>query len=401
MKSHPLNQDPLAPRVHVAHGPDAYANALAALGAFDLSPVNGKTVLLKPNVGRMAEPGSGVNTNPQLVAAAIDAFRAAGATVAVGESPITGVKTMEAFELSGIAAVARERDCPLINMDERNPVAFAVPDGRVIDSLKVCADLFDFDFLVSIPVMKIHMHTGVTLSVKNMKGCLWRRSKVDLHMLPQLEGAADKSLDIAIGDMATVLRPDFALIDGSIGLEGLGPGAGTPKELNVVVAGADAFAADSVACWLMGRDAGEVPHLRIGAANGCGVIDLGRIRVTPDEWAGYAAEFEAAPKNLSFAFPDVEVLDKNSCSACQSTLLLFLQRFGESLADYIPKGETLKVAIGKGHSELPDGTLCIGQCTVRQKEGGIFVPGCPPVGSQIFQTLQRHARQDEPEGDVA
>lgn len=392
MTDNPVNANPQAPEVRVAHGSDAYANTMAVLDSFDLSAVNGKTVLLKPNVGRMAEIGSGVNTNPQVVAAAIDAFREAGATVAIGESPITGVKTLEAFKLSGMAAMAREKECPLIDMDERKPVITPVPHGRVIDSLKICADVFDFDFVVSIPVMKIHMHTGATLSIKNMKGCLWRRSKVDLHMLPQLEGTTDKSLDIAIGDMATVLTPHFSIIDGSIGLEGLGPGAGTPKELNVVVAGGDAFAADAVACRLMGRDAFEIPHLRIGAANGCGVIDLDRIRVSPDHWQDYASEFKAAPKNLSFEFPDIEVLDKNSCSACQSTLLLFLQRFGESLADYIPKGETLKVAIGKGHEELPEGTLCIGQCTTKQKEGGIFVPGCPPVGSQIFKTLRETSR---------
>ncbi|MEN8255577.1 MAG: DUF362 domain-containing protein [Verrucomicrobiota bacterium] len=398
MTDNPFNPNPQAPRIHVAHGPDAYANTLAVLELADLSPVAGKTILLKPNVGRMAEFGTGVNTNPQVVAAAIDAFRAADATVAIGESPITGVKTMEAFELSGMADMARGKNCPLIDMDERQPVKVPVPGGKAIDSLKVCADVFDFDFVVSIPVMKIHMHTGATLAVKNMKGCLWRRSKVDLHMLPQLEGTADKSLDIAIGDMASVLRPHFSIIDGSVCMEGLGPGAGTPKKLDVVLAGGDAFATDAVACRLMGRDASGIPHLRIGAANGCGVIDLDRIQVSPGNWQDFASEFAAAPKNLSFEFPDVEVLDRNSCSACQSTLLLFLQRYGETLADYIPGNERLRIAIGKGHEELPPGTLCIGQCTARQKEGGIFVPGCPPVGSQIHKTLQQHGK-DNPSGN--
>lgn len=400
MTKNPFNPNPQQPRVEFAHGSDAYANTMAVLEASDLSPARGKKVLLKPNVGRMAAFGTGVNTNPQVVAAAIDAFRAAGAEVSIGESPITGVKTMEAFELSGMADVAREKECPLIDMDERKPVIVPVPKGKVIDSLKVCADVFDFDFVVSIPVMKIHMHTGVTLAIKNMKGCLWRRSKVDLHMLPQLEGTSDKSLDIAIGDMATVLLPHFSIIDGSVCMEGLGPGAGTPTELNVVLAGADPFATDAVACRLMGRSASEIPHLRIGAANGCGVIDLDRIQVSPADWMDYASEFAAAPKNLSFEFPDVEVFDRNSCSACQSTLLLFLQRFGESLADYIPPGEQLKVAIGKGHEELPEGTLCIGQCTYKQKECGIFVPGCPPVGSQIYKTLQQNS-ETKPTGDAS
>ncbi|MBC8206157.1 MAG: DUF362 domain-containing protein [Kiritimatiellaeota bacterium] len=394
MFSNPLNPNPQSPEVHVAHGPDAYANTLAALKEVDLSPVKGKTVLLKPNVGRMSEFGTGVNTNPQVVAAAIDAFRAAGAEVSIGESPITGVKTLEAFEMAGMTAMANEKNCPLIDFDERPPLDTPIPDGKVIHSLKLCADVPEFDFIVSIPVMKIHMHTGVTLAIKNMKGCLWRRSKVDLHMLPQLPDTTDKSLDIAIGDMATVLLPHFSIIDGSICMEGLGPGAGTPKELNVVLAGSDAFAADAVACRLMGRSATEVPHLRIGAANGCGIIDLDQIKVSPENWMDYASEFMAAPKNLTFEFPNVEVLDKNSCSACQSTLLLFLQRYGDVLPEYIPAGDRLRVAIGKGHDELPEGTLCIGQCTVRQCVGGIFVPGCPPVGSQIFKVLQQSAEKD-------
>jgi uncharacterized protein (DUF362 family) len=394
--TNPLQTDPRQPEVHVAFGDNAYAQAREVLGKFDLSPVKGRTVLLKPNVGRMAPFGTGVNTNPQVVAAAIDAFRGAGASVAVGESPITGVNTLEAFEMSGVADVAREKNCPLIDLNKRKPVQVPVPGGKVIDSLKICAEALEYDFVVSIPVMKIHMHTGVTLSVKNMKGCLWRRSKVDLHMLPQVEGSNDKSLDIAIGDMATVLRPHFALIDGTIGMEGLGPGSGQPRRLNVVLAGVDPFAADAVACRLMGRDAHEIPHLRIGAANGCGVIDLDRIRIMPQNWRDFSAEFEGPPRNLSIEFPNIEVLDKNSCSACQSTLLLFLRRFGESLADYIPANERLRVAIGKGHEDLPDGTLCIGQCTVRQKGGGIFVPGCPPVGSQIFKTLQQHAEDSAP-----
>lgn len=387
MINNPLNTDPLFPKVCVAQGSDPYINTIAVMEQFDLSPVKGKRVLLKPNVGRMAKFGTGVNTNPQVVAAAIDVFRKAGAEVAIGESPIAGVNTLEAFELSGMAKMARSKECPLIDMDARKPVSIAIPGGKVIQSLKVCADVLEFDVVVSVAVMKIHMHTGVTLSVKNMKGCLWQRSKVSLHMLPQLDGTTDKSLDIAIGDMATVLRPDFAIIDGSVCMEGLGPGAGTPKLLNVVVAGADGFSADAVACRLMGRNVQDVPHLRIGAANGCGVIDLERIQVSPENWEDYASEFEAAPQNLTFEFPGVEVLDRNSCSACQSTLLLFLQRFGERLADYIPEGGRLKIAIGKGHGELPPGTLCIGQCT-RQKDGTIFVPGCPPVGSQIFKTLQ-------------
>jgi uncharacterized protein (DUF362 family) len=326
----------------------------------------------------------GVTTHPQVVAAAIDAFREAGANVAVGESPITGVTALEAFEISGVAAVARARDCPLIDMDVRHHVAVKITDGVAIESLKVCREIAEFEIIVSIPVMKTHMHTGVTLSVKNMKGCLWRRSKVDLHMLPRLAEHEEKPLDIAIADMSSVLRPHLSIIDGTIGMEGLGPSAGNPKPLGVVVVGVDAFAADSLACALMGISARDVPHLRMGAERGYGVIDLDQMDVQPENWKDVQSPFARPPEHLSIEFTGFSILDSQSCSACQSTLLMFLRKYGQQLRDTTPDDKDIVIAIGKGHKELPTGALCVGNCTARHRNCCVFVSGCPPVASEIL-----------------
>ena len=84
-------------------------------------------------------------------------------------------------------------------------------------------------------------------------------------MLGPIEGSDEKPINVAIADMASVLRPHLAIIDGTVGMEGLGPSAGQPKALDCVVVGADAFAADAVACRLMGTCAEDVPYLRMGA----------------------------------------------------------------------------------------------------------------------------------------
>jgi len=97
----PLLGSSAHPPLYVAQGGGPYANTRRALEPLGLAPVRGKRVLLKPNVGRVASCGSGVVTNPQVVAAAIDAFREAGAEVAVGESPIVGVDVQEAFAAAG------------------------------------------------------------------------------------------------------------------------------------------------------------------------------------------------------------------------------------------------------------------------------------------------------------
>jgi hypothetical protein len=240
----------------------------------------------------------------------------------------------------------------------------------------------------------------VTLALKNMKGCLWRRSKVHLHMLPPVEGHEEKPIDIAIADMSSVLRAHLSIIDGTVGMEGLGPSAGQAKPLGVIVVSADAFAADAIACELMGTAAQDIPHLRIGADRGYGVIDLERISVIPDKWQQWCSPFAPSPKNLSIEFPNVNVLDKNSCSACQSTLFLFLKHYGGRLSEYFPSDSTLRIAIGKGHEEVPEGTLCIGNCTAPYRGNGIFIPGCPPVSSQILSAISGKPSVDNRDGYV-
>ena len=374
-------------RVTVAHGQGPYHNTITTLSSISLQAVRGRRVLLKPNAGRMARSGEGITTHAEVVAAAIDAFRQAGADVAVGESPITGVKTMEAFEATGIAAEARKRNCPLLDMDRRRFVEMDIPDGRVLHKLKVCPEVLEFDVIVSVPVMKMHMHTDVTLSVKNMKGCLWRRSKVKLHMLPPIKGSDEKPINVAIADMASVLRPHLAIIDGTVGMEGLGPSAGEPKALDCVLVSADAFAADAVACRLMGTRAEDVPHLRMGAQRGLGVIDPDKMIITPENWQDWISPFARPPQNLSIEFPRIIVKDNNSCSACQSTLLLFLKDYADRIFDYLPDKGHLEIAIGKGHTELPAKTLCVGNCTAGFKRNNPYVPGCPPVASEILKKL--------------
>ena len=385
LSASPFGSPESGPAVFVSSGDGAYENTRNALSNINLTVAKGKKVLLKPNAGRNEKPNTGINTHPQVVAAAIDFFQEVGAEVSVGESPITGVKSLEALETSGIAKVARDRNCPVLDMDVGRYIPLDIPNGRAIKSLKLCRDLAQFDIIVSIPVMKMHMHTAVTLSVKNMKGCLWRRSKVDLHMLAPLPDSDDKPLDIAIADMASVLRPHLAIIDGTVAMEGLGPAAGTVKRLDAVVVGADGFAADAVACELMGISAAQVPHLQIGAARGYGVIDLDKIKISPDNWRDFASPFVRPPENLSIEFAGFNVLDSQSCSACQSTVLLLLRNHGSEMLEAADGSKDINIAIGKGHKQLGADTLCVGNCTAMHKSLCQYVPGCPPVASEIMK----------------
>jgi hypothetical protein len=79
---------------------------------------------------------------------------------------------------------------------------------------------------------------------------------------------------------------------------------------------------------------------------------------------------------------------------------LFLKHYGNRLFDCFPSDTSLRIAIGKGHEEVPEGTLCIGNCTALHRRNGIFIPGCPPVSSQILTAVSGKPSVDSRDGHV-
>jgi hypothetical protein len=285
---------------------------------------------------------------------------------------------------------SKEKKVELLDLDHGGPMEIAIPGGKVLKKIKVPVLLKEFDFIISIPVMKTHMHTQVTLSIKNMKGLLWRREKARFHQLrcDDRITKGQKELDIAISEMASSLLPHLAIIDGTVGMEGMGPAYGRRKKMGVIVIGNNALSADAVAARLMGLDPEVIPHLRLAAERGLGEIDLQKIPVDPKDYSKWSAPFEAPPSKLSIPFPNIIVHDEGSCSACLSTLLVFLQNYHFRLTDYRLQDENIHIGIGKHLNACPKGTILIGNCTSRVKSKGIFIQGCPPVASQILNSLK-------------
>lgn len=392
-------------RVFAAFDQGAFRNTQQVFESLDPACYRGRSVLIKPNAGRIASPGKGINTHPEAVAAVVETLLDGGAArVAIGESPILGVDTMEAFQRSGIVTVARRYNIPLIDMDAEPPLEKVVPHGRILDKTRVCKAVAEFELLLSLPVAKCHMHTGVSLGIKNLKGCLYRREKVRYHQLEYREGQTfpEKTLDSAISDLATILLPDITVVDGFIGMEGLGPSGGEAVESNFAVAAAHPLGADVVAAQLMGLDPGAIVHLRLVAERLDLPLPADAYQVTPADYLNQARSFLQPPRELSIEYPDVALCDRESCSACLSTVMLFLKRFRNDMRQYLPEGEILRLAIGKGvpaGGEGP-GTVFIGNCAKQAAAGGIFVAGCPPVPTRIYREITgREPPVNEPEVD--
>ena len=82
----------------------------------------------------------------------------------IGDSPISGVIGREAFVESGYNPLINRKDLLFLDLDSRKPITLKITDGKILNEIKVSGYLNDFDYIISIPVLKMHMHTGASLS---------------------------------------------------------------------------------------------------------------------------------------------------------------------------------------------------------------------------------------------
>jgi len=86
-----------------------------------------------------------------------------------------------------------------------------------------------------------------------------------------------------ITDLCKARRINLTIIDGTLAMEGLGPTFGHPVKMNLIIAGTDPVATDSVACTIIGFDPEKVPSTKWGAEKGLGTNDLHKIEVKGEQ----------------------------------------------------------------------------------------------------------------------
>jgi uncharacterized protein (DUF362 family) len=260
-----------------------------SLGVFNL-PIRGKSVLLKPNFVGL-DPLGVMNTHPAVIAAARDCFLRLGATqVLIGDGPAMDRDTEAIIESVRLREyVGRLKGVFVdLNVDDVEKVRLATHASQ-LNELYLPKMALGVDFLVSMPKMKTHHWAGVTLSLKNMFGVVpgscygWPKNV--LHWA---------GIDRAILDVAAAIRPDFAIVDGIVGMEGNGPIQGTPKSSGVLVFGSDAVAVDATCCRVMGLRPDRIKYL-IAAGTLLGHVNYNKIQQVGEQIASVRTPFSVLP----------------------------------------------------------------------------------------------------------
>lgn len=231
----------------------AVGSLLDHLGGMSAFVRPGETILIKPNMLSDKSPDAAVTTHPALVREIVRRVKAAGGKPVVGDSPASVIKLESVWEHTGMGAMCREEDVPLLNLEREGSVAFAVEGFE----FRIAKPVLDADGVINLPKVKTHVFTILTAAVKNLFGTVPGFQKAQMHKLYPTPREFGRLLR-TIYDRVPVR---LSVADGVVGMEGDGPSAGHAVQLGFLAASADAVALDIVLCGILGIRPVSVPTL--------------------------------------------------------------------------------------------------------------------------------------------
>lgn len=209
------------------------------------------TVLIKPNFLRAASRESMVLTDPAVVrAVALICFQAGAGKVLVGDSPAAG-SLKPVLQKSGYLDILANTGIEYVEFNE-----WVEKKGTEFPHLILAKAVFDADVVINIAKVKTHAHTGLTLAVKNCFGCIPGLRKSQWHVK-----AGKDPLHFAkmLVDVALLVNPTLNILDAVWGMEGNGPGNGTPRKFNAILASDNPFALDMIMAKILGYPLDQLP----------------------------------------------------------------------------------------------------------------------------------------------
>lgn len=259
-------------------------------------------ILLKPNLGgsdpRRYKGRLVALTEPCISRAVLRLIRGVNPDADIiavdGGWPTKGGSYREALQQlsqeTGHDGVFREFGVRLVDASEEPYVKIPVPGGgRIMRYYYFNRELADVEATVSIQKLKVHLYSGVSLTIKNLFG---------LPPVPPYGWAARSYLHYLVRlppclvDLAAIFRPCLNIIDGLIGEE-LQEWQGPPVESNVLAVGDNPVATDAVGTMLMGFNPQaefpeepnlfDISHLNMASGAGLAPNDPRQIEMLGDD----------------------------------------------------------------------------------------------------------------------
>ncbi|MBS7630465.1 DUF362 domain-containing protein [Candidatus Bathyarchaeota archaeon] len=245
---------------------EAIINAVNLIGGLNLE--KGARVVIKPNVCSSKNPYRMVITDLSVLEAVIRLIKTMTSNIVVVESDNISGDAERRIKDSGVSDLVRSLDVDFFNLSKDDYETYSFSGIEI----RLPKTVLEADYFINLPKMKTEGHVLVTLSMKNLLGVLQRKKKSVLH----------KHLDGLLPFLAQKIRNDLIIVDGIVAMEGNGPLIGTPKKLDLIIAGTNPVSVDSVCCRLMGFEPKEVKHIINAEKMGIGESSLKNIELVGD-----------------------------------------------------------------------------------------------------------------------
>jgi uncharacterized protein (DUF362 family)/Pyruvate/2-oxoacid:ferredoxin oxidoreductase delta subunit len=256
--------------------PASYENVRQAVDmAFEHFPLKmqGKHVLIKPNVLRASQWNEGIVTHPAVLKAVVKKVETMNpAAIVVGDNPglFNYGANEESFEKTGLMDAA----CGHYENIGNDSVKFDFnPD--FLPAVSLSQVVVDADIIISLPKFKTHGLTVITGAIKNSYGFLPGAQKAKLHKI----AGSPKRFHEMLVDVFQLRVPDLFLVDAVVGMEGNGPASPDLRDIGLILASDNGVALDAVIATLMGCDPGLLRFLQKAKEAGLGDHDLDKIEI--------------------------------------------------------------------------------------------------------------------------
>ena len=257
-----------------AHGTN-YRNLVIdvvdGLGGMKKFIQGGERVMVHPNIGWDRVPDLGANTHPEVAKTVVEMCLDAGADqILVFDYSCDDSR--RSYNTSGIKDAVESLKSPKViveYIEDKKMAKLEIPGAKALKKWSFFRDALEVDKFISVPVVKSHSITTVTMSMKGLMGVIGGN-----------RGQVHWGIDEKIADLASFIKPTLIVLDGSRTMFRNGPKRGTMKDvkvLNMMAAGTDPVAVDSYGAYLMGLDGTTIGHIKAAYNRGLGEIDISKV----------------------------------------------------------------------------------------------------------------------------
>ena len=244
-------------------------------------------ILIKPNYIIAEGPDYVHVTDPRIIKALIIWLKNLGVDdIIIAEGGLSTDTADRAFKITGLTKTAKEYGVKLVNLNKDKFVKARISDPYDLREVNIAKTVLEADCIINVPKLKIHHIAGVTLCAKNLMGCIWPKGIMHINIHKKL------------ADLASIVRPCINIVDGIIGSEG-NEISGDPVKMNIIIAGLDIVATDTISCIVMGIDPKKPEYLQLMSKKGLGTCDFNKIKVLGENLIDIIRNFR-----LAYGFED-------------------------------------------------------------------------------------------------